>query len=157
MARNGRVAARTIVGIAALLTLSRSELASQGSTGSAPSPPATTFHYQPEFRLPPAIEALQRHLVPGDDAFPEEKIVEALTAQLGTLSAAFRERPAGAAAAAGALLAPQFKGGRLADAELPAGSQPLAIARAHGLARRHPRSGRIPERTDGADRRLRSD
>ena len=132
MARNGRLAARTIVGIAALLMLSRSELASQGSTGSAPSPPATTFHYEAEFRRPPAIEALQRHLAPGDDAFPEEKIVEALTAQMGTLSAAFRERPAGGAAAAGALLAPQFKGGRLAHAELPAGSQPLAITRAPG-------------------------
>jgi Tfp pilus assembly protein PilF/peroxiredoxin len=130
MTRNGRVAARTIAGIAALLTLSRSELASQGSTASAPSPTATTFHYQAEFRRPPAIEALQRHLVPGDDAFPEEKIVEALTAQLGTLSAALRGRPAGAADAAGVLLAPQFKGGRLAGAELPAGSQPLAIARA---------------------------
>jgi Tfp pilus assembly protein PilF/peroxiredoxin len=130
MTRNGRVAARTIAGIAALLTLSRPELASQGSTASAPSPTATSFHYQAEFRLPPAIEALQRHLAPGDDAFPEEKIVDALTAQLETLSAALRERPAGTADAAGVLLAPQFTGGRLAGAELPAGSQPLAIARA---------------------------
>ena len=96
MARNGRVAARTIVGIAALLTLSRSELASQGSARSAPSPPATTFHYEAEFRTPPAIEALQRHLAPGDDAFPEEKIAEALAVHWRTLSAALRERPAGA-------------------------------------------------------------
>jgi Tfp pilus assembly protein PilF/peroxiredoxin len=134
MTRNGRVAARTIAGIAALLTLSRSELASQGSTASAPSPTATTFHYEAEFRPPPAIEALQRHLAPGDDAFPEERIVDALTAQLETLSAALRERPAGAADAAGVLLAPQFTGGRLAGAELAAGSQPLAIARATASA-----------------------
>jgi len=129
MARNGRVAARTIVGIAALLTLSRSELASQGSARSSPSPPATTFHYEAEFRPPPAIEALQRHLAPGDDAFPEEKIVEALTAQLKTLSAALREQPAGGAAAAAALLATQFKGARLAGGELPRESQPLANTR----------------------------
>ena len=66
-----------------------------------------------------------RHLVPGSDAFPDEKEAEELAGRLQELGARLRERPAAPAEAADRLLAPEFRGGRLTPTdEVPVGNSP---------------------------------
>ena len=75
------------------------------------------FHHPPDRRVPSSLEPVMRHLAAGNDAFPEEKDAEELAERLGALSALLRESPRRAGDAAGLLLAPDFKGTRLAPAE----------------------------------------
>jgi len=93
--------------------------------------------YQPRIHLPPEIEAIQKQLTPGDDAFPEEREAAELGARLGDLSARLRARPLRTAEIATAFLATDFKGARLTPAasdEAATGSSPqLEIFRAKTL------------------------
>jgi len=75
---------------------------------------------------------VQKHLVAGGDAFPEEKEAEELAGRLGELSARLR---ADAFSAADPLLATEFKGGRLTPVdETSLGNNPqLEVARARTL------------------------
>jgi Tfp pilus assembly protein PilF/peroxiredoxin len=91
---------------------------------------ADLSHYHPAFRSPPDIDAIERFLPAGSDAFPEEKTAEELAARLNTFSAAIRQRPASIGAAAGALIAPQFKGGSLVAGEKRTAAGPLEITHA---------------------------
>src|SRR4051812_8389532 len=136
MERTRRPSARTAVLFAALLLVTGgSRLASHAGSPSSPPPTSPdSSHYHPAFRPPPAIEAIERFLPAGSDAFPEEKTAEALAATLSTLGAAIRQHPTGIAAAAGPLLAPQFKGGRLVAGESATASGALEIAQSGGSA-----------------------
>ena len=93
------------------------------------------YRYHPKRRVPPSLESAQKYLVAGSDAFPEEKEAEELAGRLGELSARLREGPSHAAEAAEALLAEEFKGGRLTPAdEISLGNNPqLEVFRARTL------------------------
>jgi Tfp pilus assembly protein PilF/peroxiredoxin len=108
-------------------------LASQSKT-SAPSP--KTYRYHPRHRVPPSLESLQKHLVPGSDAFPNEREAEELGTRLGQLSEAVRERIDRGIAALDELLAREFKGGKLAPGhETVVGNNPqLEIFRSSGIS-----------------------
>jgi len=87
--------------------------------------PPETYHYKPRQRVPPSLESVLKNLTPGQDAFPEEKEAEELSARLGELAARLRERPARAAEAVEMLLAPEFRGARLTPTdEVPEGNSP---------------------------------
>ncbi len=131
MRRTRQRPGRTCAVVGALLVLAAgSHLASQaGQTGSSPTPQDPS-HYHPVFHPPPAIAAIERFLPAGDDAFPEEKTAEALASALSTMGAAIRQRPGSIGTAGGALLGPQFKGGRLIDGETSEAAGPIEIARA---------------------------
>ncbi|HEX6736786.1 MAG TPA: hypothetical protein VF310_00805, partial [Vicinamibacteria bacterium] len=92
-------------------------------------------YYRPPARVPVTLEPFLTHLEPGRDAFPDEKEAAELGQRLRELGAAWRRDPARAGAAAQALLAPGFRGGRLAGAEeaVPT-APPLEVSRAKGLA-----------------------
>lgn len=95
----------------------------------------TIYRYPAKHRIPPSLESIQKHLVAGADAFPEEKDAEELAGRLWELSSSFRARPRRAADAAEWLLAASFKGGRLIPAdEVPVGNSPqIEIFRAGGM------------------------
>jgi Tfp pilus assembly protein PilF/peroxiredoxin len=122
------------VSLVGLLLCTRSTGAAQDAPATAPSSPQI-YRYHPKYRVPPSLEAVQKHLVAGGDAFPEEKQAEELAERLHELSARIRERPGRAAEAADWLLAPEFKGGRLTPSEeVAAGNSPqLEIFRARTL------------------------
>jgi tetratricopeptide (TPR) repeat protein len=82
----------------------------------APSPAEKPQFYRPKLRPPATLEAVLRHLPPGDDAFPSEKHAQELAGLLNGLGARLRENPAQAPAAMAPLLAADFKGGRLTPA-----------------------------------------
>ncbi|HEY7059604.1 MAG TPA: FG-GAP-like repeat-containing protein [Vicinamibacterales bacterium] len=128
------VCALLILAGAARVSSQVSSPATRGSAAAAqrtpPKPqPPRTYHYRSTLRLPPALEAIERHLSSGADQFPDEKIAAALTGELQTLSAAFRKRPADGVSAVGTLLAPDFKGGHLVSAGTQIESAPIEIAR----------------------------
>jgi tetratricopeptide (TPR) repeat protein len=77
----------------------------------------TTYRYHPKQRIPPSLESIQKHLVPGADGFPAEKQGAELAARFDDLGARIRERPSRVEEAADWLLAPEFKGGRLTPSE----------------------------------------
>ena len=142
MTRMARVGARTSVAVCTLLILAgAAHLASQvsspaklGAEATAePTPPkpqpTRTYHYRTALRLPPALEAIERYLPPGTDQFPDEKIADALTGELHTLSVAFRKRPRDGGSAAATLLTSDFKGGHLVSKGTPNQSAPIEIAR----------------------------
>lgn len=112
----------------------RGGLAAQGAARDGPQKGATpkTYRYRPKHRIPTSLESVLKHLVPGRDAFPEEKEAEELAGRLSEMSARLRDHPNRAADAADWLLAPEFKGGRLIPAsEVPTGNSPkLEIFRA---------------------------
>jgi Flp pilus assembly protein TadD len=112
--------------IAAIVTL---VVLGAGTTG-------LTAAQRAPLRVPPSIEAVQKHLVPGDDAFPEEREAAELAHQLGELSTRLRARPVRASEIATALLAPDFKGAPLTSAdEASVGNSPeLEVFRARTLA-----------------------
>src|SRR5262249_3309150 len=93
--------------------------------------------YHPQLRLPPEIDAIQKRLTPGADAFPEEREAAELAARLSDLSARLRAQPLRTADIATTFLAPEFKGARLvplANDETSTGSGPqLEVFRAHKL------------------------
>ena len=79
-------------------------------------------------------KSIQKHLVAGADAFPEEKTAQELAGRLNELGARLRERPSGAPALDW-LLAPEFRGGRLTSSdEVSLGNSPqLEIFRARTM------------------------
>ena len=97
--------------------------------------PSKTYRYRPKYRVPPSLESVLLHLAPGHDAFPAEKEAEELGGRLRELGAILRATPGRVPEAADALLAPDFKGGRLTpDAETAVGSSPwLEIFRAKAM------------------------
>jgi Tfp pilus assembly protein PilF/peroxiredoxin len=99
------------------------------------SAPTGTYRYAAPHNVPPSLEAVQKHLVAGADAFAEEKQAEELAGRLGELSAALRRGPAHAAEVPGAFLDPAFRGGRLVPAdEIAVRSDPrLEVFRARAL------------------------
>jgi tetratricopeptide (TPR) repeat protein len=92
--------------------------------------------YQPVRRVAPSLEPILRHLKPGEDAFPEEKVAEELAGRLQELGALLRQDPSRAPAAAVRLLAADFKGGRLTPgAAAPRGHHaPLEVVRSPALS-----------------------
>ena len=111
----------------ALLVLSSTlrTAADQNGTAAPASGPTTIHRYQAKSRIPPSLESIQKHLVPGGDAFPEEKQAEELTGRLQQLASRFRQHPGRASEDADWLLAPAFKGGRLTPTdEVSAGNTP---------------------------------
>jgi Tfp pilus assembly protein PilF/peroxiredoxin len=106
-----------------------------GRTPAVTAAAPAVYRYQPRFRVPSSLESVQKHLVPGQDAFPEEKVAEELAARLGELSAILRQGPHRAPEAADTLLAPAFRGGRLLPGdEASLGSSPrLEIFRARSM------------------------
>ena len=102
-------------------------MAAQDAPAPQPKRPAI-YRYAAKSRIPPSLESLQKHLVPGSDGFPEEKEAEELAERLGQLAARVRQHPAHAADDVDWLLAPEFKGGRLTPAsESPSGNAQLEI------------------------------
>jgi len=77
-----------------------------------------TYRYHPKFRVAPSLDSVQQFLTAGADAFPEEKVAEALAARLGEFSTALRESVAHGASFLDRLLAPAFKGAALAPSEV---------------------------------------
>jgi Tfp pilus assembly protein PilF/peroxiredoxin len=118
------------VPIVVIVTLAVLWSGTAGRTVTAASPAAQ------QMRVPPSIEAIQKHLVPGADAFPEEKEAAELARRLSELSARLRERPLRAAEIASGLLAPEFKGAALTSTdEASLGNDPrLEIFRARTLS-----------------------
>jgi len=109
------------------------ELASQSA---APGPNPTTFRYHPKQRVPPSLEAVQKHLVPGNDAFPSEKDAEEIGVRLGQLSQSLREHADRSPAIVDDLLTRDFKGGQLTPSEeSPVGNTPqLEILRSSAMS-----------------------
>jgi Tfp pilus assembly protein PilF len=83
--------------------------------GTADMTPAQA-RYHPQLHLPPEIDAIQKQVTPGDDAFPEEREAAELSARLSDVSARLRARPLRTADIATTFLAPEFKGARLTPA-----------------------------------------
>jgi tetratricopeptide (TPR) repeat protein len=92
--------------------------------------------YRPARQVPASLESILRHLAPGEDAFPEEKDAEELSARLQELGALLRASPERARDAVDRLLAKDFKGGPLVPAaEESIGNSPhFEVLRAKGLA-----------------------
>jgi Tfp pilus assembly protein PilF/peroxiredoxin len=108
-------------------------LCTAGAPASAATPETRTEapnHYRATLRVPPTLEPLLQYVVPGRDAFPEEKDAEELAGRLGELGRRLRQEPGRAADAVDLLLAPDFRGGDLAPADVPVASGPrLEIVR----------------------------
>ena len=116
------------------VALGRGGLAAQRAAGDTPQTAAAPkiYRYQPKNRIPTSLESVLQHLVPGSDAFPDEKEAEELAGRLSEMSAHLRDHPNRAADAVDSLLAPGFRGGRLIPlSEVPTGNSPkLEIFRA---------------------------
>jgi Tfp pilus assembly protein PilF/peroxiredoxin len=72
-----------------------------------------TYRYHPTQRVPPSLEALEKQLVPGTDAFPDEKEASEIGQRLAAFSAELKQHVDRAAIAADTLMTPSFKGARL--------------------------------------------
>jgi Tfp pilus assembly protein PilF/peroxiredoxin len=109
-----------------------------GELGSQPASRAsspTTYRYHPTQRVPPSLEALQKQLVPGSDAFPDEKEAEELGTRLAEFGKLLKGRIDRAIVGVETLLAPGFKGARLTSQDeqsLDSGSG-LQIVRSQSL------------------------
>ena len=111
--------------VSIIVSLAHSQGTSAGQSTSPTASSPATYRYHPDTRVPPTLESVQKQLVAGGDAFPEEKQAEELAGRLQELSARFRDRPGRAGEVADWLLAPQFKGGRLIpNEETPVGNSP---------------------------------
>jgi Tfp pilus assembly protein PilF/peroxiredoxin len=95
-------------------------LAPLPASAAPPALSAAPVYYRPHLRNPPALEPILRHISPGGDAFPEEKVVAEIEERLGRLSTLLREKPRSIAPGLDPLLAPDFRGGSL----LPAAETP---------------------------------
>ena len=110
------------------------ELVSQSEQ---PAPSPKTFRYHPKQRVPPSLESVLKHLVPGSDAFPDEKEAEEIGDPSRTTGrVAARSARIGRLAIMDDLLAREFKGGRLLPSEeSPVGNSPqLEIFRSSGIS-----------------------
>jgi hypothetical protein len=98
--------------------------------GAGPAP--TPAVYRPKLAVPETLEPYLKHVEPGHDGFPEEGLASELAVRLQELSAGFRGGADRARAAAGALVAEGFRGGRLIPADQPAASAeaPFQVRRA---------------------------
>ncbi len=86
--------------------------------------------------MPPSLEALQKQLVVGNDAFPDEKEAEEIRQRLAQFGQGLREHLDRAATLADSLIAPQFKGGRLSsDDEQSVGNGPQLQIQRSGVPR----------------------
>jgi Tfp pilus assembly protein PilF/peroxiredoxin len=104
------------------------------SQSGSPAPSTKPFRYHPKRRVPPSLESVQKHLVPGSDAFPAEKEAEELGIRLGQLSESLRRQGSRSLDVIDDLLAGGFKGGGLAFSEKPAGgSSQLEVFRSTGI------------------------
>src|SRR6185295_5552651 len=109
-----------------------------GELGSQPARPASapkTYRYHPTQRVPPSLEALQKQLVPGTDAFPDEKEASEIGQRLAAFSAELKQHVDRAAIAADTLMTPSFKGARLTspDEESVDSGSSLEIRRSRTL------------------------
>ena len=78
----------------ALLMLFQPGSGAASVAGSEPSAPKV-YRYHPKRRVPPSLEAAQKYLAAGSDAFPEEKEAEELAAGSASWArACARARPA---------------------------------------------------------------
>jgi Tfp pilus assembly protein PilF/peroxiredoxin len=105
-----------------------------GDAALAESLPAPIY-YRPKLRVSPTLEPFLRHVLPGSDAFPDEKEAEEIGERLKELSALLRADPGRTQAAAELILSPGFRGGRLTaekDASVGDGSS-FDVARAGAL------------------------
>ena len=110
-----------------------------GELGSQPrdaAHPPKTYRYHPTQRVPPSLEALQKQLVPGNDAFPDEKEAEEIGRSLAEFGTVLKQRVDRAAIGADALLAQSFKGAALTSQDeqsIESGSH-LQILRSQSLS-----------------------
>jgi len=130
----GRLTAAAASCLLLIVVALPAELASQAEDAAASSTSAKTYRYRPKHRVPSSLEPIQKHLVAGADAFPEEKTAQEIAGRLKELGALMRERP-GRAPALDWLLAPDFRGGRLMSSdEASLGNSPqLEIFRARTI------------------------
>ena len=108
------------------------ELASQ-APGPAHAP--EVYRYRPTPRVPPLLESLQKQLVPGGDAFPDEKEAQEIADRLAEYGRSLKGHFGGVAGATDALLAAVCRGARLTSADeqtVDSGSQ-LQIRRSRSL------------------------
>jgi len=106
-----------------------------GSQSASPAFPTKTYRYHANQRVPPSLEALQKQLVAGGDAFPDEKEADEIGKRLAQFGRGLREHLDRAATIADTLFAPQFKAGRLtsSDEQSIGGGAQLQILRASTL------------------------
>ena len=100
----------TIVCVGSVLAASGSSLVAKGADRASSQPPDT---YQPKLRPSEALQPFLPYLMPGGDAFPDEKEAAELAARLAELGARLREDPRRALDVPDFLLAGAFRGGRL--------------------------------------------
>ena len=109
------------------------ELASQSAhSGTSPK----TFRYHPKQRVPPSLESVQKYLVPGSDAFPDEKEAAEIGVRLAQLSESLRQQVDRGPDAVNDLLAREFRGGSLTpDKETAVAARPqLEIFRSSDIS-----------------------
>src|SRR4030095_5250337 len=97
--------------------------------------PPKTYRYHPTQRVPPSLEALQKQLAPGADAFSDEQEAAGIGERLSAFGAALKGRVDRAVIGADTLLAPSLKGARLTspDEERVENGSSLEIHRSHAL------------------------
>jgi Tfp pilus assembly protein PilF len=95
-----------------------------------------TSVFRPELAVPESLEPFLKHVEPGSDAFPEERVAQELEMRLGEMGRALRADPGRAANVAGWLLTPDFHGGRLLPIEAAASTRetPFEVRRARTLS-----------------------
>ncbi len=72
------------------------------------------FYFRPPLRLAESLEPFLKDVAPGHDSFPDEKEARELALRLGALGDRLRRSPRAAPEAVASLVAPGFRGGRLA-------------------------------------------
>jgi Tfp pilus assembly protein PilF/peroxiredoxin len=82
-----------------------------------PVSPAASSLYRPKLAVPDALRPYFEQVPPGRDAFSEEAEAQELAQVLAGLGERLRKHPRQAEEAAGSLLAPSFRGGRLRPAD----------------------------------------
>jgi Tfp pilus assembly protein PilF/peroxiredoxin len=91
-------------------------------------------HYHSKLRVPAPLLPFLQHVSPGSDAFPEEKTAQELARRLEVLARLMRASPGRVREAANLLLAPDFKGGRLAPAAEDTSGRSPALKIVRGTA-----------------------
>src|SRR5581483_2843742 len=96
-----------------------------GLVGIHAAPQETIYH--PKLTVPETLEPFLKYLEPGSDAFASERDVTELDAQLAALGDLLRNGKA--AGVSERLLAPDFRGGRLLDAQSTTGNGAFDVVR----------------------------